>query len=538
VALLLAIGAFVGCWFGSLCVDGLLVDAGVADVWFEGDCPRVFDNLTDPHSVHARSAVHPLLALLVYPPVAALRAAGSEPLVAARLVRAVIAGVCLALLYGLLRGGGWRRLDAALFSLLGACSAGAMFWFAVPETYPFGLLSMLLALALLTREGPRWRLPVWDVAALLLTFAFTITNVLAGLVVTACRWPWRRAVGIVLIAGGMGMMLLAWQQQVFPSTVVVPFSWEETEYVLHADAGGPGRVLVAFLSHSMVMPALGTVPRYEKGARAVLSVQHSWPGTGTPFGAVAIALWVVLLGLGIWGAVTTRECRRLRVALGIVLGGQLVLHLLYGLETFTYAAHYGPLLVVLAAWSVRTRWRRAALVLAAGLLVSAAVNNVWQFARACSYVRQRAAKVVNAEGPLAVYSPSAEAPAEVPHAARYASAVRQMKTATGQRHERISRPMVTSVAEHCAQSEKKTMIDSATGSVMTGRLVPSQRMSRRACCNEAESASSSLPRFVIVPNVATTTSRAGKEASAATPTRQSQPRGAMTGSIPWPSRPR
>jgi len=51
-------------------------------------------------------------------------------------------------LFILLRLIGCRQFDAALFSILAATSAAAIFWFVIPETYSFGSLSILLALGL------------------------------------------------------------------------------------------------------------------------------------------------------------------------------------------------------------------------------------------------------------------------------------------------------------------------------------------------------------------------------------------------------
>jgi len=69
-----------------------------------------------------------------------------EPITAVRIVIAAVALVQLAV--HLLRLIGCRQFDAALFSILAATSAAAMFWFVIPETYSFGSLSILLALGL------------------------------------------------------------------------------------------------------------------------------------------------------------------------------------------------------------------------------------------------------------------------------------------------------------------------------------------------------------------------------------------------------
>jgi len=61
------------------------------------------------------------------------------------------------------------------------------------------------------------------------------------------------------------------------------------------------------------------------------------------------------------------------------------------LETFTYACHFGPLLVVVAALATLTRARRVALGLILTLIVCVGINNLAQFREARTWVEQRAA---------------------------------------------------------------------------------------------------------------------------------------------------
>jgi len=64
---------------------------------------------------------------------------------------------------------------------------------------------------------------------------------------------------------------MAVQQQVFPTALPYPWSPGERSFILTSDAGGPARVSVAFVSHAVVMPAVGTV-WLEGNAGPVLSV--------------------------------------------------------------------------------------------------------------------------------------------------------------------------------------------------------------------------------------------------------------------------
>jgi len=151
-----------------------------------------------------------------------------------------------------------------------------------------------------------------------------------------------------------------------------------SRFLVSPRSGGSAAITRSFVWHSMVMPAVDVVDTKKQPLRMV--TQPSPPGSGTPWGRAAVWLWSALLGLGVWAAWARRKRNApLRRVLGLVLLGQLILHLLYGEETFLYSLHWLPLLVILAAFSALTRLRPVALTLATALLVCAGVNNFWQF---------------------------------------------------------------------------------------------------------------------------------------------------------------
>jgi hypothetical protein len=121
-----------------------------------------------------------------------------------------------------------------------------------------------------------------------------------------------------------------------------------------------------------------------------MTTQASIPGSGSLWGTIAVVLWTALLGLGLWGLFSVKQHPKLRLVLGLTLLGQLLLHTLYGSETFLYALHLAPLLVMLAAFSLLTRARPLALVLAAMLVLTAGVNNSLQFQKATDLLEKQA----------------------------------------------------------------------------------------------------------------------------------------------------
>jgi len=379
VAFALAAAAATTAWFGSRAIEGDPPTFVRLNVWFEADCPRVVRDLSFRRSVQERTATHPLHTLLLYPWVAGVRrATGLEPLICVRLVRVAIAGACTILFYTLARLICVRRTDAALFTVLAGSSAAAMAWFIVPETWPPGLLSILAALCIVGVGARRPLGPGWDVLANLATLAFTVTNGIVGAAATLLRHPPRRAVFLIAVSVCLLLGLMAVQQQVFPAAAPMPIPRHEIDYVWTSESGGPLRVAIVFFCHAVVMPAVQAVPRYGLDLPPILSVQHADIGSSGLLGWTATVLWLALLAAGLWGLATASGEAKLRLLLAVAIGGQLVLHLLYGPETFLYALHYAPLLILAAAWSIRTRIAWACRIVALLLVAAAAINNVRQ----------------------------------------------------------------------------------------------------------------------------------------------------------------
>lgn len=117
-----------------------------------------------------------------------------------------------------------------------------------------------------------------------------------------------------------------------------------------------------------------------------MSVQHSPIGSSGGWGVAATILWGALIVATLFGLFTSRGDRPLRIVLGATLAGQVLLHLIYGEETFLYALHLAPLLILSAALAVAsTTWRRLILALAVALAIAAAVNNASQLGTALGF---------------------------------------------------------------------------------------------------------------------------------------------------------
>ena len=155
------------------------------DLWFQADTRRVFDNLTNRHSDHHRTSVHPLSALLLASPTIGLKHAGFAPDVAARLTSAAGAGVLTLMFFLLVHRLLGRIVDAWLFSCLLMSSSAFLFFTGVVELYVWGGASIITALllgAVQGRLGP-FALVLGGTAAL----SVTVTNWMAGLAVSLVR---------------------------------------------------------------------------------------------------------------------------------------------------------------------------------------------------------------------------------------------------------------------------------------------------------------------------------------------------------------
>jgi hypothetical protein len=359
------------------------------NVFFSADVPRVFNNMTDRTSSHFRSPVHPLFALLTHPAAELVRQVlRIDAIHAVRLLIAAAAAFWAALLFALLRCIGCRRADAVLFTLLGGTSAAAIFWFAVPETYPFGSVTILLTLVFVAAIDRRRHSTAWLVAVNVVSMSVTVTNWMAGLLATWVLRPWRQACRIAIVAFAVVIALAAVQMTMF-SRIRPPFYSLPQEIALYTRAEplrSIGPFVTSFAVHVMVMPGIRLIDNTEQPEWPKMRTTTGIGAWASVWGMLAAALWIILLGAGAWTFVGATEHRQLRLVLGGILLGQFALHLVYGDETFLYSLHWAPLLVVIAAMSTLTRARWLALVLCSGLIVIAALNNVSQLGEAAAYL--------------------------------------------------------------------------------------------------------------------------------------------------------
>ena len=383
----------VACFLGSVLVAPAINTLDAFDIWFDSDPPRVFDNMVSRFSDHKRADVHPFFALLGFVPVFLLRSiAGFDNLTAVRIVLAAVGAVWIVLVYALLRLIGLHRLHAIVFTLLAATSSAALFWLIIPETKSFDSVSILAAFLFIVIAARRVLSPRWAVAMNLLTLSVTVSNWAIGLMATAVTYRKRQVIRVFAYTVCLAVILSAFQLYFFPRAAPFGVSSrilaEEPHAFFRGDAGTPFDAIKAFFVHSVVMPEIQRSDHYWSWSKwSMMRVQLSAIGSGTFWGPVSVAIWCTLLGLGVWALWTVSALPSLRLVLVAAILGQLGLHSVFGREVFVYALHFGPLLVVVAAFGALTRFRHVAVSLAAVLAIVAGINNFVLLRGALAFVR-------------------------------------------------------------------------------------------------------------------------------------------------------
>lgn len=349
------------------------------NVWFQGDIGRVYGNMNNRLAFgHYRAKVHPLYSLQTYPPTFVLKNIFSSDAKAIKYVSVGIAALWLYCLYFLLRRIGCIRTDALVFSLLGASSSAALFWLSVSETYALGSISMMLALSLAS-IAQQQKIPSWKYTAVsAFTFSVTVTNWMAGLLSTFSSLHFKRAVKISVLALLTVTLLWGLQKLIFPTSGFFIGDSEESKFLFTPNLVRFTHVFNTFFFHSTITPTL-SIPQYNQYGWPMLSMQASAIGSTGLISGIAACIWAALLGLGVWALFTHPFGKAFKLTLGLTLLGQFALHLVYGEETFLYTLHFLPLLIVLAALTTRTHFRKPVLVLALTLLPLLLINNLNQF---------------------------------------------------------------------------------------------------------------------------------------------------------------
>jgi hypothetical protein len=383
---ILMVAASIFVLIGFHRVSPYILNASTWDYWFESDPPAAVDQMLHRFGDHARTSHHPLFSILVSTPLYVLRKGmhlGAEAAIGVLLT--IVAAIWIAAFFVCLRFLGLRRLDSLVFSCLAATSASVVFWFPVPESFGLGALSIILALTATAFSERNPDTPLWVYLLFsTMTLCFTSTNWMVGLAMLFVLLGWRKAIPLSLMGGSIVSILWCIQKVIFPlaGSPINIWTSDETDYLFNKSSLGIYAKIYSFFSHSIILPNVGNPYGYR------LSVQGMLPGSGGYLASAGVTVWVALLVLAGWSAFQLKGSKTVTVLLLAILG-QFVLSMVFGVETFLYSAHFGPLLVLFCALSGLTSARRLAVPLGVMLVIVAAVNNFQKFDAAADGLKAR-----------------------------------------------------------------------------------------------------------------------------------------------------
>jgi hypothetical protein len=403
-AILISFLAFSGSFVSWKCSRQLiphLLNERHNDVWFDADVPQSFDRMVSRWSLHHGTIEHPFFSLLLTPAlVLSTKLFEISPESATRLVLAIASGASVSVVYLLLLSITQSVPISVLWASIYITSAAFIFWCGIPESYCFGMLSLLLPfLGCAYLRHVKW-VDAWISAAMIASLSITVTNVMSGLAVAFTSRGIRGVAAGAKTCIVVAAVMTAIQAQVVPGasgrsifsvnfkTLIIDRSRFMTTEEREPRWYRPYRVLLA----GLVVPevAVRDEPRWLGWAtQRGLTVQTS---PYSAIGMVGVCIWILLLlGAVSCGMFYPASRDAMYIAIAMVAIGQLALHFVFGAETFLYSAHYGPVLILFSAYACRTRFRKLAVVLAVALLVIELANNIPAFLWSANYVRTLAA---------------------------------------------------------------------------------------------------------------------------------------------------
>jgi len=383
------------------------------DLWFDSDTRSVVSNMTDSTRIHWTLYKHPLFSIIIWPITYVVSLVVGDSLLAMHLVYAANAPITVLLLWWLLGRVGLTVVDRTLLSLLFIVSSSMLFWYSVPETFPFGTNTLLIALhAAISRRPKSVRDYAWQTFASFAALSMTVTNWVSGMIASATafrlldrpirtiselltgkngRWLSVRGVAIVtacafLVAAPISLL----QNQLFGEASIFfypPHLMNSKQFLFDYRFSSPlFRPFVMIFSPIVV----GTLETWNGGTR--LMADNFMPSTW--YGRVALGLWAALLAGGVWsvlrrlrdGTDLEAPARRLAIAASLSLIFMVLLHLIFGYLVFLYVAHTLPYVLSIVALLFLTPARNVARFLTGALIVFALIHNIETLQEAVAFV--------------------------------------------------------------------------------------------------------------------------------------------------------
>lgn len=186
--------------------------------------------------------------------------------------------------------------------------------------------------------------------------------------------PLKKALKFAAVTIGIVGLLWVVEKIIFPTSgfPFLLFTKAETMYMFNETSQGLNSKLYVFFFHSIIMPEIGGSYGYR------LSVQSISPSAGSLLTNIGIILWFILFIFSSYSFIRYKKSKTC-IMLLLTITCQLLLAIVFGIETFFYSVNWGPLLVLFCALGTLTPIRKFTVPIATCLIIISLVNNFYKF---------------------------------------------------------------------------------------------------------------------------------------------------------------
>lgn len=383
MALLVTVLAYGMSWMGhDVPPQAQMADWLNIDKWFGADIYRIVKAETESwHPGHHRNNVHPFFSGMTYPLVHLARAVtGAELLDVVMNFHRLQAGLLGFAFYGLAAQCVRTAAQALLLSALALSAAGFVFWAGVAETRVPAALTLCVALALhgklLPNQALRW------LGVNLLAFSMLITNWSMALISMAIKLRWRQVLGLAAVTMAIAVPLSLAQKAAFPKSGLFFKGLDKEAGYVQLTRREPAEVVrkvarraIVWSTSGFVLPGVAHQPA-ERGNLRIVYDQSLLEAKLSAVVIVGLACWLAMLGIALRSWWRERDFRSTTTLAVLFLASQLLLHLVYGDETFLFVLNSLPAFLVLVGCGFRSAQARPMVVLACVALACGIANNL------------------------------------------------------------------------------------------------------------------------------------------------------------------
>ena len=410
--------SFLWIYYLSSILSPRLFGIGLDNFWFDADVPRYICQAVDRiANDHWRNKVHPLFSLITYPLPNVLNVLGVDIIQAIRIQLSLVVATGSLFLFSAMRNIEVSEINAFIMISLGLSGAASLAWFSIPESYAYSFTAFSIVLFTATLHQEKSGAPMRWISAIAIAFSITVTNIaIAGwAAIQSCGF--RRAFVLSAVALIIVFALAVLQRLLFPFSGIffLPSAVQgESSFLVNVSPERIRQVLSLFFFGSLVFPEfqLVSMPNEE----TFLTVQQAVWKRDALLPLTALLLLSTFLFAGFSAIFTTvrhsarRQCATMRglpaqspvERLSYVVIGSVVflvlLHTVYGAETFVYSGSFLPFLIMILGLGVNKLAVRRK-VLSTGLLLillaANSINGLSQWHLAVAEVRNRAAAAPN-----------------------------------------------------------------------------------------------------------------------------------------------